>query len=238
MEQLCFVIYETSEAGKKALHDSLTAYSFAENVEIVVNWLKPLAKEEEILSACTEAQIAFVSTADAPRAARIGSLLYRVNPSCALIYYGESVPQDIQNLISYFSSLFPARPVLYLDRPAKQEFYQTIHTFCKRIASQKLFVWETKGMKYRIPYDSILYFRSDRNYVFMRLKNGAEYSFLGKLASVESQLPAELFVRVHQSYLVSKADILLINKQKKAIRLRNGEEIFVSKAHYKETLEI
>ena len=71
----------------------------------------------------------------------------------------------------------------------------------------------------------------------MRLKNGAEYSFLGKLTNIEQQLPPNVFVRVHQSYLIKRSEILLIDKQKKAVQLSNGEEIFISKAHYKETLE-
>lgn len=65
-----------------------------------------------------------------------------------------------------------------------------------------------------------------------------EYSWIGKLAKVEQMLPDKLFVRVHQSYLVNKATILLIDKGKKAVRLSSGEDIFISKAHYKETLEI
>lgn len=238
MERLCLVIYETSETGKKALHDSLAAYSIAKNVELIIKWLKPSAKEEEIVSACTEAQIAFVNATDIQKAEQIGNLLYQTNPTCALTYHGDCVPQDIQELISYFSKLFPARPILYLDSPRGNDFYQALCTLCNRGACQKRFVWETKGVKYRVPYDSILYFRSDRNYVILHLKNGKEYSFLGKLANVEQQLPADLFVRVHQSYLVSKAEILLIDKQKKSVRLSSGEDIYISKAHYKETLDV
>lgn len=55
---------------------------------------------------------------------------------------------------------------------------------------------------------------------------------------MEQQLPADLFVRVHQSYLINKTEILLIDKQKKTVRLSNGEDVYISKAHYKETLEI
>ena len=238
MERLCLVIYEISETGRKALHDSLAAYSIAENVELIIKWLKPSAKEEEIVSACTEVQIAFVNAGDTQKATKIGSLLYQTNPTCALTYYGDCVPQDGRELIAYFSRLFPARPILYLDSPGERDFYQALRTFWNRGACQKRFVWETKGMKYRVPYDSILYFRSERNYVIMRLKNGDEYSFLGKLANVEQQLPADLFVRVHQSYLISKAEILLIDKQKKTVRLSSGEDVYISKAHYKKTLEI
>ena len=238
MERLCLVIYETSASGKKVLHDSLAAFSIAENMELVIKWLKPSAKEGEIISACTEAQLAFVNAADIQKAEQIGNLLYQTNPTCALTYHGDCVPQDIQELISYFSKLFPARPILYLDSPRGNDFYQALCTLCNRGACQKRFVWETKGVKYRVSYDSILYFRSDRNYVIMRLKNENEYSFLGKLANVEQQLPADLFVRVHQSYLINKTEILLIDKQKKTVRLSNGEDVYISKAHYKETLEI
>ena len=183
MERLCLVIYETSETGKKALHDSLVAYSIAENIELIIKWLKPSAKEDEIISACTEAQIAFLNASDIQKAEQIGILLYQTSPTCALTYYGHSVPQDVRELIAYFSRLFPARPILYLDSPREKDFYQALRTLSNYNACQKRFGWETKGAKYRIPYDSILYFRSDRNYVIMQLKNGNEYSFLGKLQS-------------------------------------------------------
>lgn len=55
-------------------------------------------------------------------------------------------------------------------------------------------------MKYRIPYGSIQYYRSDRNYVYLHLVSGSEYAFLGKLSGIEAQVPKALFVRVHQSY--------------------------------------
>ena len=237
MERLCVVIYETSETGKKTLHDVLAAYAIEKNVEVTIKWLKPSAKETEIASACVEAQMAFVSAGETERATLIGRVLYRVNPTCALIYFGENIPEGKQVLVSYFSNLFPARPVLYLDRPGQQEYFNAVRDLSERESETGLFVWETKGMKYRIPYGSILYFRSERNYVYMSLKNGAEYSFLGKLTNIEQQLPPNVFVRVHQSYLIKRSEILLIDKQKKAVQLSNGEEIFISKAHYKETLE-
>lgn len=238
MERLCVVIYETSESGKKTLHDVLAAYTITQDAEVTIKWLKSSAREDEILSACAEAQIAFVNAAETERAAQIGRLLYKANPDCPLIYYGHAVPGDIRELVSYFTSLFPARPVLYLDHPTDQDYYQTVNEVSDSGSRRDMFVWETKGMKYRIPYDSILYFRSERNYVCIRLKNGAEYSYLGKLANVERMVPERLFIRVHQSYLINRTEILLIDKGKKSVRLRNGEDIFISKAHYKETLEI
>ena len=123
MERLCVVIYEASETGKKTLHDVLAAYAIEKNVEVTIKWLKPSAKETEIASACVEAQVAFVSAGETERATLVGRVLYRVNPTCALVYFGENIPEGKQALVSYFSNLFPARPVLYLDRPGQQELF-------------------------------------------------------------------------------------------------------------------
>lgn len=238
MERFCVVVYETMEERKKTIHDVLAAYAVKQNVEVVIQWLKPSARDEEIRHACTEAQLAFVSTATSERAAVIGKLLYQANPECALVYYGYEIPDDIRKTVEYFTRLFPARPVLYLNQPGYQEYYRAVETAAEdEIQKKSRFFWETKGMQYRVPYDAVLYFRSERNRVVLHLKNGEEYTFLGKLSHVEQLLPADFFVRVHQSYLVNRAEILLVDKARKTLRMSTGEEIFISKAHYKETLE-
>ena len=238
MERFCVVVYETMEERKKTIHDVLATYAVKRNVEVVIRWLKPSVRDEEIRHACTEAQLAFVSAAEAERATLIGKLLYQVNPECALAYYGYEIPGDILELVEYFTRLFPARPVLYLNQPGYRDYYRAVEAAAEdEVQKKNRFSWETKGMQYRVPYDAILYFRSERNRVVLHLKNGEEYTFLGKLSHVEQLLPIGFFVRVHQSYLVSRAAILLIDKGRKILRMSTGEEIFISKAHYKEALE-
>jgi len=238
MERLCVVVYETSEDGKKALHNALAAYAIASNMEVIIKWLKPTAREKEITAACAETQIAFLSTEETEQAVWIGKLLYRTNPDCALIYYGRVVPRTVQESFAYFGRLFPARPILYLDRPTDQDYCRAIDTVSRYTASRKLFVWETRGMKIRVPCGSILYFRSGRNHVCIHMKDDTEYSYLGKIANAEQQLPRGMFVRVHQSYLINKSEVLLIDKSRKTVRMSNGEDIYISRSHYQETLEI
>ena len=238
MEPLCVVVDAQSEDGKRLFHDVLAAYSIGQNIEITIKWLKAAVTEDEVRSACTDAQIAFVNASDPVRATMIGNAVCVQNSHCALVYYDFSLPEGTQALVQYFSRLIPARPIRYLLQPTRSECYQTVSQLHRNAARQKLFEWETKGLKYRIPFESILYFRSERNHIFLHLKNGSEYSFLGKLSSVEQMVPNCCFVRVHQSYLVSRSSILLVDKQKKSVRLCNGEDIYISKAHYKETLEI
>ena len=148
------------------------------------------------------------------------------------------MPRDVRETVAYFSALFLARPVRYLDRPTERDHYRAVDDVMCRAAGKGLYVCQTKGLRFRLPYESILYFRSDRNYVTVHLRDRTEHSFPGKLANVERQVPKHLFVRVHQSYLVNRAAVRLIDKGKKSVRLSNGEEIFISRAHYQDTLEI
>ena len=238
MDRLCVVIDEPREDRKKALHDALAAYAVSRDTEVEIRWIKPSAGEAEILSACAEAQAAFVSAGEPERAAWIGGLLYRSNPLCALVYCGGPLSGGARELTAYFSALFPARPALYLDCPGNRDYFRALSAIAAEAAREGLFHWETKGMRYRVPCSAILYFRSQRNYVCLRLKSGEEHAFLGKLSGVEPLLPRGLFLRVHQSFLVNRAEILLVDKGRKALRLSSGEEIFISKAHYKEALAL
>lgn len=237
MDRLCVMIYEPSDSEKKIFRDVLVAHAVGQNAEVEIKWLKPTAEDHSICEACAEAQIAFVNAAEPQQAVRIGGLLHRRNPDCELVYYANSVPQSVLDTVRYFSRLVPSRPARYLYQPSCQDLEKTLQEFSAAISRQKVFVWENRGMKYRIPYGSIQYFHSDRNYVYLHLNNGTEYSLLGKLASLEKQLPKDLFVRVHQSYLVNLTEIAAVDKQNKTVHLRDGSKLYISKARYKETME-
>lgn len=235
MDRFCVAIYEPEEQVRKTLHELLVAYAIQQNTEVVIHWLKGAAEEKDLADACTQAQLALISAADGALAAQLGILLHRINGACGLIYYGDGARQDVAATVDYFSRLIPAAPIRYLHRPTAQDFSRALWQFCCQ-AGQEHFLWENKGMKYRVPYGVIQYFRSDRNYVYLHLTSGTEYSFLGKLSNLERQLPPQRFVRVHQSYLVNLAEIVAIDKQQKAVCLRSGDTLFISKARYKQTM--
>lgn len=237
MERMCVLIYEMADQTKKLLHEVLVAYAVRQNVEVEIKWLKHQPAREHIAAACAEAGVAFVSMGDVQTAVRIGQILHQVNPDCALVYYGDQLPENVPDAVRYFSELLPAGPIRYLSRPTREHFAGTICELADAAALRRHFFWDNRGMRYRIPYGSICYFRSDRNHVYLHLTNGAIYSFLGKLASLEKQLPGEMFVRVHQSYLVNRDQIIAVDKQRKCVHLRSGEEVYISKARYSETLE-
>lgn len=238
MERLCVLVYETSEDIKKTLRDLLIAYSIEQDIEVVIQWLKPPIREAAVRKASAEAQLAFVNTDDPNTAVLIGEQVYQCVPDCALIYYGSKLPETACEVKTFLEKLFPARPVRFLDSPNRLMFHQALHELADSAFRSNRFCWENKGMRYRIPYESISYFRSDRNYVHIQLANGTHYSFIGKLTNVEQRLPKNRFVRIHQSYLVNSTKIDVIDKGRKTVLLNSGEEIYISKAHYKEALGV
>ncbi len=236
MNQFCVLIFEPSEEIREKFHKLLVTYAISCNTEVLIKWVNADANEDAIMSAGVEAQVAFVNTADQEHACSVGEMVYKVNSNCALIYYSFDTLDNYTELVKYFSNMFPSRPIMYLDKPTNKVFYDTIKTVFEREIQQERFEWETKNLKFRVPYNTILYFRSDRNNVYIHLENGTEYSFYGKLTQIEERLPEGSFVRIHQSYLVNKSAITFIDKTQKIARLRNGEDVYISRAHYKEVL--
>ena len=230
------LIYETDETNKKLLHDVLVSFAVARDTEIGIKWIKPEATDKQIAEISAEAHAAFLHTADFEKALSIGRSVCENNDECALVYYGSLPAEQMDELVECFKKMFPSRPIGFMPELSDTEVYRVLCTVSEKKIGRKLFVWETKGMQYRIPYDSILYFRSDRNYVYIKLKNGNEFSFLGKLNEVEERVTSSLFIRIHQSYLVNRSTIITVDKGRKSLMLNNGEELFISKAHYKETL--
>lgn len=150
MERFCVVVFETIEERKKTIHDILAAYAVKWDTEVVIQWLKPWAKDEEILRVCTQAQLAFVSTAPAEHGIRMGKLLYQANPWCALVYYGHELSGSAREAADYFTSLFPARPVMYLNQPGPADYYRAVEAAAETELRKGRFTWETKGLRYRV----------------------------------------------------------------------------------------
>ena len=84
------------------------------------------------------------------------------------------------------------RPALSADRPAKTER--------PSIASDHFFI-KSDGQFIKIMLDEVLYFESEKDYVFIYTKK-KRYMALLSLKQLEKELPPERFARVHRSFLV------------------------------------
>ena len=79
-----------------------------------------------------------------------------------------------------------------------------------------------------IDIDRILYLKSDRNYTEIQLDNGQKILSSLTLKRYADKLCSDRFIRVHNSYLVSKTSLSSYLPNQNKIVLHNSQEIPVS----------
>ncbi len=101
----------------------------------------------------------------------------------------------------------------YLMKPVKADRLKEVLSRVKRELSKTTdaFVLKNTDGIYRLPYDSILYFFSDRRYINV-VTAAKTYTFYGKLSEVEKQTK-KYFVRIHQRYLVNAGKVTFIGNR-------------------------
>lgn len=91
-----------------------------------------------------------------------------------------------------------------------------------------------KNSLHTIRHSQILYVSSNQHVINFFLKNGQTLKSYGKLDDFVIQLPSEIFVRCHKSYIVNLKYVTSITSSEFAL----GEtKIPISRNHYKQTRE-
>lgn len=99
--------------------------------------------------------------------------------------------------------------------------------------SDRLSITDSKGIEL-IDFAAIRYCEASNNYCIIHLKNGGQKVVSKTLKAIESQLPTEGFVRIHQSYLVNMGCVTKYLKEDGGlVQLDNGSTLRLSKG-YKE----
>ena len=88
------------------------------------------------------------------------------------------------------------------------------------------------GKLIKINWDDILFIEGQRDYLKFHLVNNRRIMTLLSFRSVEEQLPADLFIRIHKSYLISASKIDSIGKTSVSI----GEREIPVGENYKPSL--
>ncbi len=88
------------------------------------------------------------------------------------------------------------------------------------------------GKLIKISWDDILFIEGQRDYLKFHLVNNRRIMTLLSFRSVEEQLPADLFIRIHKSYLISASKIDSIGKTS----VRIGEKEIPIGENYKPSL--
>lgn len=96
----------------------------------------------------------------------------------------------------------------------------------------------TEGIIF-IKSSEIIYLKAESNYTYIHLYNGKKLVASKTLKYLHSQMPNNLFVRVHHSFVVNKDQIdRCIPGTNKFLILKSGLELPVSKKYFENILNI
>lgn len=144
---------------------------------------------------------------------------------------------DEKSIIIYMTShkdyvydVFEVLPFRFLVKPLDEDlFKKAISESIKRIYdNNKFYFFKVERTTHQIPYDEILYFEGRGRKVCIHTKKG-EYEFYKKISEVMEEIDDNIFLRVHNSYIVNM-DFIRSVLQKELI-LENDIIVPVSKAY-------
>ncbi len=126
----------------------------------------------------------------------------------------------------------------YLVKPVSPEKLKEVLLRAKELLTpptDRFFVLKNADGAYRLPWDDILYFYSDRRYIHL-VTVIKTYTFYGKLNDIEKQVRKN-FVRIHQRYLVNSDNVTFVGGNFVTVDNPACEKLPVSRAYKKEASE-
>ena len=123
----------------------------------------------------------------------------------------------------------------FLVKPVSPEKLKEVLLRAKELLTpptDRFFVLKNADGAYRLPWDDILYFYSDRRYIHL-VTVIKTYTFYGKLNDIEKQVRNN-FVRIHQRYLVNSDNVTFVGGDFVTVDNPACEKLPVSRAYKKE----
>lgn len=126
----------------------------------------------------------------------------------------------------------------YLVKPVSPEKLKEVLLRVKELLTppaDRFFILKNADGAYRLPWNDILYFYSDRRYIHL-VTVVKTYTFYGKLNDIEKQVRKN-FVRIHQRYLVNSDNVTFVGGDFVTVDNPACEKLPVSRAYKKEASE-
>ena len=126
----------------------------------------------------------------------------------------------------------------YLVKPVSPEKLKEVLLRAKELLTppaDRFFILKNADGAYRLPWNDILYFYSDRRYIHL-VTAVKTYTFYGKLNDIEKQVRKN-FVRIHQRYLVNSDNVTFVGGNFVTVDNPACEKLPVSRAYKKEASE-
>lgn len=128
----------------------------------------------------------------------------------------------------YALDCYEVSPIDFLIKPIEPpRFLRSIEKVRKRLIEipepiePYFYIWENKAYV-QIYYKDVLYIKAEGNFVQIVTPDQV-YMPTGTVTKLEEKLKADIFLRVHRSYLVHRGAIAKVTKNE--ITLRNGQEV-------------
>lgn len=108
----------------------------------------------------------------------------------------------VTGFTDYVFDGYEVQALNYIMKPFKEEKIKAVlDTALGNMNESSFFLLECEQGTFKIPWETILYFASDKRKITAFTRN-ENYEFYGKLNDLESQVP-DTFMRIHQRYLAN-----------------------------------
>lgn len=115
----------------------------------------------------------------------------------------------------HYSQAYEVFAFNYILKPLERErLYRILDQALdelKREANRKISI-SYKSKVYSVDYRDILYIESNNKFILFHKTDGETIQCYGKLDAIEKDLPSELFIRCHQSFIVNAIHIKEMGK--------------------------
>lgn len=166
----------------------------------------------------------------------IGKILRLSDSDINIIY--------ISSKSEYAMQLFDIQPINFLIKPVnKDKLLKNVDVAINLLKTKNNFLEFKSNQQYvKIPYKNILYLESYSKKVHIYCINN-EYQYTGKLVELFEKLPKDIFIRIHNSFIVNWLHVSTVNFDK--LIIDNGKQLMISRGYknivkdfYMESMEV
>ena len=135
----------------------------------------------------------------------------------------------ISSYDDYLKELFEVEPFRFISKPLQlQKLKQYFGEAIRKIEGlNNIYSYSYNKEEYTVPIKEIVYFESNKRLINIRLNDGTEQSFYGKLNNIEKEIQKinKHFIRIHQSFLVNYSYIKSMTYSEVVLECKDEEYV-------------
>ncbi|MBQ3046067.1 MAG: LytTR family transcriptional regulator DNA-binding domain-containing protein [Clostridia bacterium] len=228
---LRIVIYTGNEANSQKIFAIAQDAVKSAKVMCELSYAKTAEKIIDNLSASPTCYDVLLLDALDEKCKKIAGAVRKSNINATIVFFSNNDINNVLNVMKY-------RPSGVVVMPCKSaDVADTIKAaISEQLSMNQWFTVKTKELIYRIPYASIIYFESSQRKAVLHTDKQI-IEFYGKLNDVTALLPAEMFARCHQSYIINFSKVRRLDKTERSFTMVSGDVIEISKSHYSQVVQ-